>query len=39
MIIQSNYKIIKQDVKEIIELVMDQVLNDASKKHLVVKRG
>ena len=38
MIIESNYKIVKQEVQDIIDLVMDQVLNDASRQHLVVKR-
>ena len=37
--IQSNYKTIKQDVKDIIELVMEEILNDPLRQHLLVKKG
>jgi hypothetical protein len=37
--IYATYQIIKQDVQDIIESVMEEILNDPSKKHLVVKKG
>lgn len=38
-VIQMNYEIIKRDIEGVIESVMDQVLNDPSRHHLLVKRG
>jgi hypothetical protein len=37
--IQSNYKRIKQDAKDIIDMVMEDILNDPSKQDLIVRRG
>ncbi|SDH13078.1 conjugal transfer protein MobC [Mucilaginibacter gossypii] len=38
-IIQRNYLQIKQDVREIIEEVFEQLLNDPAKTHLVIRRN
>lgn len=36
--ILDNYKLIKQDIQDIVEAVMEQVLNDPGMRHLVVKK-
>lgn len=36
--IQENYLIIKQDVQDIIEAVMEQVLNDPGKQQFLIKK-
>jgi hypothetical protein len=36
--IQANYQKIKQDVQDIVESVIEQVLNDPAKEHLLVKK-
>lgn len=37
-IIQDNYLIIRQDVQDIIELVMEQILNNPEMEHIIVKK-
>ncbi len=37
-VIQDNYLIIRQDVQDIVELVMEQVLNDPGMEHMIVKK-
>jgi hypothetical protein len=37
--IYQNYKLIKQDVKDLVELVMAEILNDPGRRHLVVKKA
>ena len=36
--IDSVYKIIKKDIQDTIELVLEDVLNDPEREHMVVKR-
>ena len=36
--INSVYQIIKKDIQEIIEVVLEEVINDPSKEHLVVRK-
>ena len=38
-IVQRNYLQIKQDVREIIQQVMEQLLSDPAQAHLVIKKG
>lgn len=37
--LHANYYIIKEDVKEIVEIVWNEVLNHPRMKHLVVRKG
>jgi hypothetical protein len=37
-IIQANDKEIKQDVQNIVESVMEEILNDSTKEHLLIKK-
>lgn len=37
-VIQKNYQQIKQDVQKIAEVVMEELLNDPLKEHLIVKK-
>ena len=36
--VNSIYQIIKKDIQDIIEVVMEDVLNDPAKEHLVVRK-
>ena len=36
--IYTNYQLIKQDVLDIVESVMEEVLNDPGKEHIVVRK-
>ncbi len=37
--IYDNYKMIKQAVKDLVELVMEEILNDPGRQHLVVRKS
>jgi hypothetical protein len=38
-IILGNYQQIKQDVQEIIDVIMGTILNDSAKEHFLVRKG
>jgi len=36
--IQANYQQIKQDVQSIVEIIMEQLLNDTTLKHFLIRK-